>query len=66
MDHGRGTSFLFSNFPYDFLEVDMWKVFQRWGRVYDIFISRTVNVKLKDLVLLDFRGFRMLESWRES
>nr|XP_007133499.1 hypothetical protein PHAVU_011G184000g [Phaseolus vulgaris]ESW05493.1 hypothetical protein PHAVU_011G184000g [Phaseolus vulgaris] len=39
------VSFFFSNFPHDYDERDMWKIFQRWGRIKDIFISRRLNIK---------------------
>jgi len=39
------VSFFFSNFPHDHEERDMWKIFQRWGRIKDIFISRRLNIK---------------------
>jgi len=37
------TSFFFSNFPHGFGELDMHKVFQRWARVKEVFISRRLN-----------------------
>jgi len=39
------VSFFFSNFPHDHDERDMWKIFQRRGRIKDIFISRRLNIK---------------------
>jgi len=33
------TTFFFSNFPNDYGEVDMFKVFQRWARVKKVFIA---------------------------
>jgi len=39
------VSFFFFNFPMDHDERDMWKVFQRQGRLKDVFISRRLNVK---------------------
>ncbi|KAK7256698.1 hypothetical protein RIF29_30155 [Crotalaria pallida] len=45
-DHLRGsTSFFFSNFPVDVGFVDLWKAFQRWGRVVDVFISQRRDKK---------------------
>ncbi|XP_068475216.1 uncharacterized protein [Phaseolus vulgaris] len=37
------TTFFFSNFPNGFGEMDMRKVFQRWARVKEVFISRRLN-----------------------
>ena len=37
------TTFFFSNFPNGFGEMDMHKVFQRWARVKEVFISRKLN-----------------------
>ncbi|KAK7342082.1 hypothetical protein VNO80_25025 [Phaseolus coccineus] len=37
------TSFFFTNFPDYFFEKDLWMVFQRWGRVLDVFISSKLN-----------------------
>jgi len=45
-DHGSSqdfTSFFFSNFPNDYSETDMFKVFQRWARVKEVFVSRRLN-----------------------
>jgi len=38
-------NFFFTNFPLEYQEEDMWRVFQRWGRVVDMFISRRLNNK---------------------
>jgi len=37
------TTFFFSNFPHGFGELDMHKVFQKWGRVKEVFIARRLN-----------------------
>jgi len=37
------TTFFFSNFPNGFGELDMIKVFQKWTRVKEVFISRRLN-----------------------
>jgi len=39
----NSTTFFFSNFPGDYGEKDMLKIFQRWARVKDVFISRRLN-----------------------
>jgi len=41
----KKVKFFFTNFPLEYEEKDMWKVFQRWGRVADVFISRRLNNK---------------------
>jgi len=52
----NGTPFFFSKFSYDFKENDMWKVFQRWGRVSDTLISRRLNVKKQRFEFVRFLG----------
>ena len=37
------TTFFFSNFPNEFGELDMYKVFQKWARVKEVFIARRLN-----------------------
>jgi len=37
------TTFFFSNFPSGFGEIDILKIFQRWARVKEVFISRRRN-----------------------
>jgi len=37
------TTFFFSHFPYTYGERDMLKIFHRWGRVEEVFISRKLN-----------------------
>jgi len=37
------TTFFFSHFPNSFGERDMMKIFQRWGRVEEVFISNKLN-----------------------
>jgi len=45
-DHGSSqdfTTFFFSIFPNEYTESDMFKVFQRWARVKEVFVSRRLN-----------------------
>jgi len=37
------TTLFFSNFPNGFGELDMIKIFQRWARVKEVFISHRLN-----------------------
>jgi len=37
------TTFFFSHFPVNFGEKDLWKIFQRWGRLKEVFIARKLN-----------------------
>jgi len=37
------SSFFFSNFPHGYGEMDMAKLFQKWARVKEVFISRRLN-----------------------
>ncbi|ESW34080.1 hypothetical protein PHAVU_001G122700 [Phaseolus vulgaris] len=50
------TSFFFTNFPEHFLERDLWKVFQRWGRVLDVFVSRKLNARNQKFGFVGFQG----------
>jgi len=36
-------TFFFSNFPHGYGEMDMVKLFQKWARVKEVFISRRLN-----------------------
>ena len=49
-------SFFFTNFSEHFFERDMWKVFQRWGRVLDVFISRKLNARNRRFGFVRFQG----------
>ena len=48
------VSFFFTNFPNDFQEKDLWRVFQRWGTVVDVFISRKLNSRKKRFGFVKF------------
>ncbi|XP_068501378.1 uncharacterized protein [Phaseolus vulgaris] len=48
------ASFFFTNFPNDFQEKDLWRVFQHWGRVVDVFISRKLNARKKRFGFVKF------------
>ena len=37
------TTFYFSRFPEGIMEQDMWQIFQKWGKVWEVFIPRTKN-----------------------
>ena len=50
------TTYFFTNFPNDFLESELWKVFQMWGRVLDIFISRKLNKRNHRFGFVRFKG----------
>ncbi|KAK8466936.1 hypothetical protein PHAVU_008G195442 [Phaseolus vulgaris] len=52
------TSFFFTNFPEHFMERDLWKVFQRWGRVMDVFVSRKLNARNKKFGFVRFQGVK--------
>ncbi|XP_068497837.1 uncharacterized protein [Phaseolus vulgaris] len=67
-DHGSSqdyTTFFFSNFPYGYTETDMLKVFQRWARVKEVFVSRRLNKWGRRFSFVRFfyvRNVRWLES----
>jgi len=37
------TTFFFSHFPNSYGEREMWGIFQRWGRLAEVFISKKLN-----------------------
>ena len=37
------TSFYFSRFPDEVNEKDLWQIFQRWGKVWEVFIHKAKN-----------------------
>ncbi|XP_068492356.1 uncharacterized protein [Phaseolus vulgaris] len=49
-------NFFFTNFPPEYQKEDMWRVFQRWGRVVDVFISRRMNNKNQRFGFVKFQG----------
>jgi len=67
-DHGSSqdfTTFFFSNFPNDYSETDMFKVFQRCVRVKEVFVSRRLNKWGRRFGFVRFfyvRNVRWLES----
>jgi len=52
------TTFFFSNFPSDYGELDMFKVFQKWARVKEVFISRRLNKWGRRFGFVRFFGVR--------
>ena len=42
-DKAGVTTFYFSRFPEGMMEKDMWRIFQKWGKVWEVFIPRTKN-----------------------
>jgi len=55
------SSFFFSNFPNGVGEKDMVRVFQKWGRVKDVFISRRLNKWGRRFGFVRFFGIRDVE-----
>jgi len=57
-------TFFFSNFPHGYGESDMVKIFQKWTRVKEIFISRRLNKwgrRFCFVRFLDVKNVRRLE-----
>ena len=52
------TSFFFLNFPTGVGEVEMFRVFQKWARVKDVFISRRLNKWGRRFGFVRFYGVR--------
>ena len=46
------TTFFFSNFPNGYGEPDTFKVFQKWGRVKEVFISRRLTKQMGEKIRL--------------
>jgi len=40
------------------MERDLWKVFQRWGRVMDVFVSRKLNARNRKFGFVRFQGVK--------
>ena len=59
------TTFFFSNFPNEYGEVEMFKVFQSWARVKEVFVSRRLNKwgrRFGFVRFFDVRNVKWLES----
>ncbi|ESW34124.1 hypothetical protein PHAVU_001G126500 [Phaseolus vulgaris] len=67
-DHGSSqdyTTFFFSNFPHGYTKTDLLKVFQRWAKVKEVFVSRRLNKwgrRFGFVRFFDVRNVRWLES----
>jgi len=55
------SSFFFTNFPPEYAEKNLRKVFQRWGRVLDVFIPRRLDVRIKRFGFVRIHGVRDVE-----
>jgi len=63
------TTFFFSHFLNNYGEHDIWKIFQRWGRVEEVFISKKLNRwgnKFGFVRFSDVKNVRKLESELDS
>jgi len=59
------TTFFFSHFPINYGERDTWKVFRRWGRLVEVFISTKLNRwgnRFGFLRFCEIKNVRKLES----
>lgn len=52
------TSFYLTNFPNEFQEMDLWKLFQCWGRVLDVIVFRKLNARKQRIGFVRFHGVR--------
>jgi len=48
--------FFFSHFPYNYGEYEIWRIFRRWERVEDVFISRRLNQRGHKFCFVRFQG----------
>ena len=53
-----GYVIFFTIFPNEYNEEALWKLFQRWGRVLDIFISKKLNTRKQRFGFVRFQGVR--------
>jgi len=52
------TSFFFTNIPPGHEEKELWNIFQRWGRVLDVFIPKKLNSRKQHFGFVRFHGVR--------
>jgi len=52
------TTFFFANFPNGYGELDMFKIFRRWARVKEVFISKRLNKWGRRFGFVRFFGVR--------
>ena len=50
------TTFYFSRFPEGIKEKDLWQIFQKWGKVWEVFIPKSKNKKGHRLGFVKFKG----------
>ena len=50
------TSFYFSRFPEEVREKDLWKIFQEWGKVWEVFIPQKRNKQGHRYGFVHFKG----------
>jgi len=60
------TTFFFSHFPHTFGEKEMWRIFMRWGRVNEVFISKKVKRWGHKFGFVRFLTLKMREGWSMS
>jgi len=52
------TSFFFTNISPGHEEKELWNIFQRWGRVLDVFIPKKLNSRKQRFGFVRFHGVR--------
>lgn len=57
-------TFSSQNFPLTFQEKDLWKVFQRYGSIVDVLISRRLNNNKQRFGFVKFQGVLDVVSWK--
>ena len=55
-DRADITSFYFSHFPDGVRERDLWKIFQAWGKVWEVFVSKKRNKQGHRYGFVRFKG----------
>ena len=62
-DGGRSelTSFFFSNFPDDLGQVELWRIFQRWGSVREVVVAGKKTREGRRFGFVRFAGVRNIK-----
>ena len=56
----------FSNFPDSHKEIDLWKLFQRWGKVWEVFIPQRRDKQGRRFGFVRFKGVKNVEEIAEE
>ena len=60
------TTFYFSRFPAGIKEEDLWKIFQKWGKVWEVLFPSIRTRKARGSDSLDLKTYKMNGNWSYS